>query len=102
LILTAYRLIVHFKTEGEEAEEFKVNWKDVETTFKAAFPKLKVVYSRADKFEGDLAVSSHRLTQENSKTIDEAKLSIQGREFVFTKTVGEELKSFWQKQGGHY
>jgi hypothetical protein len=39
---------------------------------------------------------------ENSKSIDAAKLTIQEREFTFDKTVGEELKSFWQKQGGHY
>lgn len=32
----------------------------------------------------------------------ETKLTIQGREFTFEKTAGEELKQFWQKQGGHY
>jgi len=31
---------------------------------KAQFDKLKVVYSRADKYEGDLAISQHKLNKE--------------------------------------
>ena len=50
--------IIHFKTEGKEGE--KINWKEVETEVKKNFPTLKVVYSRADPLEGDLAISQHK------------------------------------------
>lgn len=50
--------IIHFKTEGKEGE--KINWKEVETEVKAKFPNLKVVYSRADPLEGDLAISQNK------------------------------------------
>ena len=66
------------------------------------FPKLKLVYSRADQFEGDLALSTHKLKMSDVDQLTEAKLQIQGREFAFEKTTGEELKAFWVKQGGHY
>ena len=57
-------IIIHFKTEDQDAdkdENFKVNWKDIENMVKEKFDKLKVVYSRADKYEGDIAISSHRV-----------------------------------------
>lgn len=54
-------IIVHFKTPVTQGGDFKVSWKDVETTVRKQFPRLKIVYSRADTFEGDLALSSHRL-----------------------------------------
>jgi hypothetical protein len=41
--------------------EFKISWKDVEAAVRKDFPRLKIVYSRADPHEGDLALSSHRL-----------------------------------------
>lgn len=69
-----YRIIVHFKTE--EAKDFKVNWKEVENAVKKEFPKLKIPYSRADPFEGDLAISSYRLNQEQLEELGKAKLEI--------------------------
>ena len=47
-MIDLYRMIIHFKTEGKAEDSFKVNWKDVETIVKKDFPKLKLVYSRAD------------------------------------------------------
>ena len=41
-------MIIHFKTEGKATEDFKVNWKEVEKEVRAKFPKIKLVYSRAD------------------------------------------------------
>jgi len=41
-------LIYHFETNDKEGAEFKVNWKEVENTIKKDFPRLKLVYSRAD------------------------------------------------------
>ncbi len=51
---------MHFKTENK-AGDFKVDWKAVEAAVRKDFPRLKIVYSRADQFEGDLAFSSHKL-----------------------------------------
>lgn len=94
-------IIIHFKAVGAEAD-FKVNWKDVETAVRKAFPRLKIVYSRADPQEGDLAISSHRVNNAELDKLSEGKLSAQGKEFAFSRVNGEELKTFWQKQGGHY
>jgi hypothetical protein len=95
-------VIVHFKTADTKDPTYKVNWKDVENAVKAQFPKLKIPYSRADPYEGDLAISSHRLNNEQLEELGKAKITIGGREFEFERTQGEELKSFWTKQGGHY
>ena len=57
-------LIVNFLTEDQDEKadaEYKVNWKDFEAYIKDNFDKLKVVYSRADQYEGQLAISSHRI-----------------------------------------
>ena len=94
-------VIVHFKTEGADAS-FKVSWKDVEAAVRKACPRLKITYSRADQFEGDLAVSSHRINNAELDQLVAGPLTAQGHQFTFSKTTGEELKSFWQKQGGHY
>lgn len=59
--------IVHFKTdERDEAKDtdYKVNWKDLEKMVSSKFDKIKVVYSRADKYEGDIAISKCRLNKE--------------------------------------
>lgn len=95
-------IIIHFKTEVKAGEEFKVNWKDVETAVRAEFPKIKIVYSRADPHEGDLALSSHKANHAEIERLTTTTLKAQGRDFSFSKTAGEELKDFWQKQGGHY
>jgi Protein of unknown function (DUF3223)/La domain len=96
-------VIVHFKTaETKDEPPFKVNWKDIETAVRKGYPRLKITYSRADPFEGDLAISTFRLNQEELDKLNNATLRIQDRDFTFSKTLGEDLKSFWQKQGGHY
>ena len=95
-------IIVHFKTQEVKGDSFKVNWKDVEQAVRKAFPRLKLTYSRADQYEGDLAISSHKLNNSELENLGSATLKIQDRDFTFSKTTGEELKAFWQKQGGHY
>jgi hypothetical protein len=95
-------IIVHFKTPATDDKDFKVNWKEVETAVRRDFPRLKITYSRADQFEGDLALSSHRLFKPELDKLGETTLTIQSRPFTFSQTQGEELKTFWQKQGGHY
>lgn len=94
-------MIIHFKTESKEPE-FKVNWKEVEKAVRSAYPKLKLVYSRADQYEGDLAISSHRLKSEDIDRLTSEIMKIQDKDFNFSRTAGDELKEFWQKQGGHY
>jgi hypothetical protein len=42
-------IIIHFKTPATPADPtFKVNWKEIEQTVRRDYPRLKVVYSRAD------------------------------------------------------
>lgn len=41
----------------KEGEEFKVEWKQVESAVKEKFPGLKLVYSRADPHGGQIAFS---------------------------------------------
>ena len=54
-------LILHFITKDQnkdEDENYKVSWKDIEVLVKAEYDKVKVTYSRGDKYEGHLAVST--------------------------------------------
>ena len=58
--------IIHFATaDKDEAkdDEYKVNWKSIEIMIKEKFDLLKVVYTRADKYEGDIAISSNKLNK---------------------------------------
>lgn len=96
-------IIIHFKTEKKAGDEgFKVNWKEIENEVKSKNPNLKIVYSRADQFEGDLAISSFKCQPVNVDKLTASTLKVQDRNFAFSKTQGEELKEFWAKQGGHY
>ena len=89
-------IIIHFKTPATTADPtFKVNWKEIEQAVRRDYPRLKVVYSRADQFEGDLALSSHRPNSAELEKLSSAVIKIQERDFTFSKTLGEDLKSFW-------
>lgn len=97
---------MHFKTEDQDAkkdENYKVNWKDIEIMIKEKFDKLKNVYTRADKYEGDIAISSFKY---NKKQFDELvsikDYKIGDKKFSFSQTEGEALNEFWQNQGGHF
>ena len=58
-------LIVAFNVEElKEGEEFKVNWKDVETAVRKEYPTLKLTYARGDDHGGQLAISNLRLKEE--------------------------------------
>ena len=98
--------IIHYSTKDRDEkadEEYKVNWKSIETMISNKFEMIKVVYTRADKYEGDLAISSYRL---NKKQFAELAVlageDIDGKKFDFAETKGEELKDFWQAQGNHF
>lgn len=94
-------IIVHYET-ADKAEDFKVNWKEIELAVKKDFNRLKIVYARADQHMGELAVSSHKTHAAQLAKIDSAELNVQGKIFKFHHMKGEELKEFWKKQGGHY
>jgi len=69
-------IIVHFETlDTADSGDFKVNWKDVENAVKKRFPKLKIPYSRADQFEGDLAFASYRLNSEQLEELCNTKVT---------------------------
>jgi len=70
---------------------------------KEKFPLLKNVYTRADKYEGDIAISSHKYNKKQFEELCEVKdYEIGTKKFSFTKTEGEALSEFWQQQGGHF
>jgi hypothetical protein len=80
-----------------------VNWKSFEVMIKEKYEKLKVVYTRADKYEGDIALSSYRLNKEQFAEVAALKdIDIDGKKFSLSETKGEELKDFWQAQGNHF
>jgi hypothetical protein len=63
---------------------------------KTKFDKLKCVYSRSDKYEGDLAISSYKLNKpQYEKLCDLKNIDIEGKKFSFAETKGEDLKEFW-------
>ena len=62
-----------------------------------------MVYSRGDKYEGDMAISSHRLNKDQYSKLSTLKnVKIGDKRFTFSETQGKELDDFWQKQGGHF
>ena len=95
-------IIVHFETKKTDEKDFKTSWKDAEAAVRKQFPHLKIAYSRSGAFEGDLAISSHRVNSSELAKLNNATLTFQAREFVFTQTKDEALKAFWQKEGGHF
>ena len=87
-------IIIHFKAATED-KDFKISWKEVETEVKKNFNKLKIVYSRADPLEGDLAISSHKTNDAQLQGLEKITVKVQGHDVTFQKLAGEELKSFW-------
>ena len=58
--------ILHFVTKDhdkEKDEDYKVAWKDIENLVKADYDAVKVTYSRADKYEGHLAISTFKASK---------------------------------------
>ena len=89
-------LIIQFEVEElKEGEEFKVNWKEVEKAVRAKYPALKMTYARGDPHVGQLAISNLRLKQELIDEILSTKMTIQEKDFKFSKLEGEPLKEFW-------
>lgn len=63
---------------------------------------MKLVYSRADAVEGDLAFSTLRLNRELIDELCAKPMTITDKNYTFSVTEGEALKEFWSAQGGHY
>lgn len=95
-------IIVSYSTKVAEGDEFKVDWKQVEKAVKESNPKLKLIYSRMDPHGGHVAFSQLRIKRELLDQLCKEPVTIQERPFTFSVTEGEDLKEFWQKQGGHY
>ena len=49
--------------DKEKDEDYKVAWKDIENLVKADYDAVKVTYSRADKYEGHLAISTFKASK---------------------------------------
>ena len=65
---------------------------------KDKFPLLKNVYTRADKYEGDVAISSHRYNKAQFEEFCKLRdVKIGDKKFSFSKTEGEALNEFWQQ-----
>ena len=88
-------MIVYYKCEIKEGEEFKVNWKEVEAKVKEAYPKLKLIYSRGGQNDGHMAFSSLRLNQELFDKMNSTKITVEDHEFTFCRAEDEILKDFW-------
>lgn len=73
----------------------KIAWKLVETEVRKKYPKIKVVYSRAEEASGELAISSHKLKPETIDSLIETKIKVGEDEYSFSKLEGEVLKEFW-------
>ena len=99
-------LILHFITKDHDQkadENYKVAWKDIEKLVKEQYDKVKVTYSRGDKYEGHLSVSTHKSSKQQIEQLANLKGQLIGtKKFDFSKLEGEDLKDFWQKQGGHF
>lgn len=80
-----------------------MNWKSIEELIKTKFDKLKCVYARADKYEGDIAISSYKHNKPQFAELAALKdVDVDGKKFTFKQTKDEELKEFWQAQGNHF
>lgn len=92
-------LILHFETKDidkEKDEKYKVSWKDIEVLVKKDFDKVKVTYSRGDKYDGHLAVSTFKSSKQQIEKLSNLKdQKIGDKKFTFSKIDGEELKDFW-------
>ena len=81
------------------------DWKEVEKGVKEHFPKLKLIYTRADSHGGDIALANRKALKVQNKLIAELtakSLKILGKDFTFSITEGEALEEYWRKKGRYY
>lgn len=95
LSLIFFSIIIRFKAQVKEGEEYKVNWKEVNKEVPKKFPKLKIVYSRGGKETGELAISSNKVNQKYVDELSKTTMKVDGRDYEFSKLEGDELKEFW-------
>ena len=80
--------------------EAKNSWRQVETAYKGMFPTRKVLYSRFDKGNGQVLISSHK--QDVEKVCEKVVIKLDTEEFVIQKLEKEGLEKFWAEHGNHY
>lgn len=91
--------ILSFSIEAKE----KANWRDLEKDFAAAYPDLRILYSRADEEKtGHLAVCNLGLQQETIERLVKNGIESLGKHFAFKECDKEELNKFWSEHGTHY
>lgn len=69
-------LIINFKTSDQNKEEdegYKITWKEIEVLVKTTYDKVKVTYSRSDKYEGQLAVSTFKASKKQIEELSTLK-----------------------------
>lgn len=87
----------------EEDENYKVAWKDIEKLVKEEYDKVKITYSRGDKYDGHLAVSTYKSSKQQIQKLSTLQGQLIGtKKFNFAKIDGEDLNDFWQQHGGHF
>lgn len=95
-------IIVSYEAKVAAKDDFKVDWKQVEKSIREKFPKLKLIYSRMEQNGGQLAFSQLRLQKNFLDQLCEETMKIEEHDFKFNVTEGDDLKKFWQEQGGHF
>ena len=73
-----------------------MNCKDFDILIKEKFEGLKVVYSRADKYEGQIALSSYKYNKTQYKELLALKdHEVAGKKFTFSELKDDGLNEFW-------
>lgn len=92
--------IISFTTETESEE--KPSWRDLEKELQAAYPSLKILYSRMEDKKGQIALSNHNTDTEALEKVLNEPFTSAGFEYRFSTPSDDELKKFWEEHGSHY
>ena len=66
------------------------------------FSNLKIIYYRSDKYSGHLAMSGHRLDEDQFEELMSGSHKVGHKEFSFERTKGDELQKFWENHLEHF
>lgn len=80
--------------------ETKNTWREIEGAYKEKFPTRKVLYSRFEKGDGHIAISTYK--QEEEKLKAEVKLPVGTDEFTIRVLTEAESEAFWKDHGSHF
>jgi hypothetical protein len=87
-----YRLVT-------DAEEVKVNWKNVREAFTAAYPDIELEYVRFGTTEGTIGVNG--MTPDATLTTLDT-FTVNSTPFRFERLSESELPAFFKEHGDHY